>query len=266
VKNPASWPSARHHCPYFPSPATARDGQTPDDPLNSRTCPRRFLVELARTHPEKRLDFGLVNRENPILNPKTPGIDDEAWYKDTVPMRDHVKYKYLVNADGLGTSGRFEELLALGSVVLHAASAQDVHFFTALIPFFHYVPIMRAAVDDIFPIMEWLDAHPAVAKSIAANGQAFACRHLRKRARHKHWRTVFSTTRDLLDYQPDSSRRPHMMQVRPEDLNCEHVSMISGVKSQETFGCKFEAGQEALKKSEQTRDENRAMHAAVFHG
>jgi len=42
--------------------------------------------------------------------------------------------------------------------------------------------------------------------------------------------------------------------------------MISGVKSQETFGCKFEAGQEALKKSEQTRDENRAMHAAVFHG
>jgi hypothetical protein len=30
---------------------------------------------------------------------------------------------------------------------------QDVHFFSALIPFFQYVPIMRAAVDDIFPIM-----------------------------------------------------------------------------------------------------------------
>ena len=67
------------HCPYVPSPATARDGQTPDDPLNSRTCPRRYLVELARTHPEKKLDFGLVNRENPIMNPTTPGIDDEAW-------------------------------------------------------------------------------------------------------------------------------------------------------------------------------------------
>jgi len=29
-------------------------------------------------------------------------------------LRRYVKYKYLVNADGLGTSGRFEELLALG--------------------------------------------------------------------------------------------------------------------------------------------------------
>jgi hypothetical protein len=40
------------------------------------------------------------------------------------------------------TPGRFEQLLAMGSVVLHAESGQDVHFFNALIPFFHYVPIM----------------------------------------------------------------------------------------------------------------------------
>jgi len=37
-------------------------------------------VELARTHPEKKLDFGLVSRENPIWNPKKPGVDDEAWW------------------------------------------------------------------------------------------------------------------------------------------------------------------------------------------
>ena len=57
---------------------------------------------------------------------------------------------------------------------------------------------------------------------------------------------MFSATRGLLDYQPDPSRRPHMLQVRPEDLNCEHMSLDSGVQSQETFGCEFEAGQEAL--------------------
>jgi hypothetical protein len=73
---------------------------------------------------------------------------------------------------------------------------------------------MRGALDDIFPIMEWLEAHPDIARSIAANGQAFACRHLRKEARHKHWRTVFGATAAQLDYAPDPSRRQHMIHVR----------------------------------------------------
>jgi hypothetical protein len=85
---------------------------------------------------------------------------------------------------------------------------------------------MRGALDDIVPIMEWLEAHPDIAKSIAANGQAFACRHLRNEARHKYWRTVFGATAAQLDYAPDPSRRQHMIHVRPEDLKCEHLSMV----------------------------------------
>jgi hypothetical protein len=78
------------HCPITPSPKTARGGETPGDPLNPKnSCPRRYLAELNRTHPGQKLDFGLTTHQNPVNNPKTAGIDDDAWYKYSVPLRDH---------------------------------------------------------------------------------------------------------------------------------------------------------------------------------
>ncbi|KAG8984502.1 F-actin-capping protein subunit alpha, partial [Tulasnella sp. 427] len=66
--------------------------------------------------------------------------------------------KYSLDVDGNGWSGRYQGLLASGSVVLKATVFPE-WISDWLIPYYHYVPIQHD-YSDLYPTMAFLEGYP----------------------------------------------------------------------------------------------------------
>ena len=144
-------------------------------------CPRKFYWQLSRANKDL-MDIRLQAKEEKLRG-------DHAEGGTAVPLFAHAQYKYLLDTDGIGRSCRFEELLALGSVVLKAQSRLIGHFSDALIPGHHYLPVFSSSMNDVLSAHAWLEAHPDEARAIARR-QQFACSKLRKQGRSCTWKAV----------------------------------------------------------------------------
>ena len=83
-------------------------------------------------------------------------------------------HRYLVSTDGWGVSAKLEKSLLLGCTVLKAGSPMFAHFYSAMLPWVHYVPFYQHHEEDILQAVAALKADDALARRIAANGAKFA--------------------------------------------------------------------------------------------
>jgi hypothetical protein len=85
--------------------------------------------------------------------------------------------RYLANLDGISASSRLAVLLGMNSAVLKQASSQQEWYYRSLRPCVQYLPFWQAGTTDILDLVSALQGEPgneAVARAVAANGQAFA--------------------------------------------------------------------------------------------
>lgn len=107
-------------------------------------------------------------------------------FSQPVDFQDHWKYKYLVDLDGAGLSGRFLPFIESQSLVFRAASFRQ-WFEERLTPWKHFVPL-DTRLHDFWGLMAYFgglgqhghNAHQVEAKRIAEDGQEWAARVLRK--------------------------------------------------------------------------------------
>ena len=85
-----------------------------------------------------------------------------------LPLAAHARYKYLLDTDGFSAAYKLQQLLAVGSAVLHPASTWRAYFYGALRPYVHFVPLWHAARDDVLPAVRWLKRHDRQARRIGA--------------------------------------------------------------------------------------------------
>ena len=98
--------------------------------------------------------------------------------------------RYLLDTDGFSAAYKLQQLLAVGSVVLHPASTWRAYFYRALRPYVNFVPLWHAARDDVLPAVRWLKVHDRRARRIGAAGRRLACSHLTQPARLCYWRRL----------------------------------------------------------------------------
>lgn len=78
------------------------------------------------------------------------GLTDAHRFSDSVPLGKHWSYKYLIDLDGVGYSGRFMSFLASDSVPLKATVYEE--FYSDWIqPWVHYIPL-TATYKEIYNI------------------------------------------------------------------------------------------------------------------
>ena len=118
---------------------------------------RRMLLDAA-AHCPKLADVGVVKPHKNCAGfaPRQP-----------VPMRRHADFAFLVHVDGNGFSGRLDELLTLGSVVLKQASPFSAFYYPLLQPGVHYAPLHRNG-SNLCAAVAALRADPPRAAAIAA--------------------------------------------------------------------------------------------------
>ncbi|WP_179298094.1 glycosyl transferase family 90 [Mesorhizobium carmichaelinearum] len=102
-------------------------------------------------------------------------------------MEDQVTtYRYMIDVEGAGYSGRFKMLLHTKRVVLLQDRPWREWFFEDIEPFRHYVPVARD-MSDLAERIEWLRANPKLESEIAAEARQFAQTHLTRAAAAAAW-------------------------------------------------------------------------------
>ncbi|KAM0752829.1 hypothetical protein T439DRAFT_323438 [Meredithblackwellia eburnea MCA 4105] len=108
---------------------------------------------------------------------------EHAW-SPWMSQDDQNKYKYVIDVDGNGWSGRFHRLMNSSTMVLKSTIFPE-WYSEHVQPWLHYVPV-ATDYKDLFPIMaffkggkEGIGSHDALAKEIGLAGQHWAQNHWR---------------------------------------------------------------------------------------
>ncbi|XP_063527473.1 protein O-glucosyltransferase 3 isoform X2 [Pongo pygmaeus] len=129
---------------------------------------------------EERLQLVQLSKENPqLLDAGITGYfffqekEKELGKAKLMGFFDFFKYKYQVNVDGTVAAYRYPYLMLGDSLVLKQDSPYYEHFYMALEPWKHYVPIKRN-LSDLLEKVKWAKENDEAAKKIAKEGQLMA--------------------------------------------------------------------------------------------
>lgn len=129
-------------------------------------------------------------------------IDTGDWYtrghrldgsaSELMTMPDQVRrYRYLLDVEGVGYSGRLKLLLHAGRPVFVQQRPWQEWYFPMLQPWKHFVPVARNC-SDLLVNLKALRADPNLAAQIGKAGQQFATQYLTRSNAIDVWRTLLA--------------------------------------------------------------------------
>jgi hypothetical protein len=133
----------------------------------------RFL-EIAASDP--RICAGGVTWIKDPANASAPMTTLDNRY---VSLPDHCRYRWLIDLQGRGYSGRLKLLLFSGRPLFVQQRRWKEYFTDELRPMVHYIPV-REDLGDLARQLDWAEAHPAEAQQIAERAREFTLRRLRR--------------------------------------------------------------------------------------
>ncbi|CAI9558844.1 unnamed protein product [Staurois parvus] len=146
---------------------------------------RLQLVRMSKKYPDL-LDAGITGyfffRE----------MENQLGKAPLVGFFDFFKYKYQVNVDGTVAAYRFPYLMLGDSLVLKQSSSYYEHFYSALKPGKHYIPIKRN-LGDLIEKIRWAKENDEEVKKIAKEGQTLARELLQPQRLYCYYYKVFQT-------------------------------------------------------------------------
>jgi hypothetical protein len=145
-----------------------------------KTFARSKIVLFSKDHPEL-CDAGLSSFSGQVEDDETKKdiLAETGGFASYINLKDMQKYKYIASIDGNGWVVRLSPLLAGGSSFLFKQSSPWIEFYySALIPYRHYVPISRDLSDLEF-MMIWATENDLVMKRIVSEMRQFVDESLR---------------------------------------------------------------------------------------
>lgn len=146
---------------------------------------RLFWIGNVGTHPTRQTLMSLASQDERI---QAVGMrwspDGEVGKKLSVDgtfvsLPDHGYYKYLIDLQGVGYSGRTKILLHSGRPLFYQERKYHEHWFFDLQPLTHYIPV-KEDLSDLRAKLDWAETHPRKCREIASKARQFAHAHLRR--------------------------------------------------------------------------------------
>ncbi len=165
-------------------------------PPKQRNCVREEFHQLDQSplNHDGILDVGLVG-------PLPEHIKTQA--KERLSSAELARAKFALCIDGGTTANRLPALLKGGQLaLLEDTSPLFSHFYPAMQPWVHYVPVGRDSYDDIFDTARFLVKNDDIARDIAARGQQFALTYLTAKASMCYTYKFLTTLGSLMTYTP----------------------------------------------------------------
>ena len=128
-----------------------------------------------------------------------PDGRNKAW----LPPEEFARAKFALVLDGGTTADRLASVLRGGQLVmLEDSSPLFSHYYGALLPWKHYVPVGRDSYHDIFDIARFLIKNDELAKRIAEDGQHFGQTYLNREASECYTKKFLEVLSSLFTYKP----------------------------------------------------------------
>lgn len=109
-----------------------------------------------------------------------------------ISMCDQVKnYKFLIDIEGRGYSGRLKFFLWSHRPVLLVDRLFKEYFYKDLIPWEHYIPVKRD-LSDLIEKAEWCNENYEKALEIAEKAYEFSKQHLTREACYSRWNEIIT--------------------------------------------------------------------------
>ena len=188
---------------------------------------RKTLVSSLNAWPwKKKVDKAFFRgsrtsseRDNLILlsNAKPDIVDakytkNQAWrsVKDTIGMEpvpevlleDHCQFKYLFNFRGVAASFRHKHLFLCGSLVFHVGDDWYEFYYSAMKPWYHYVPVpAEASLEELEDLILFAKNFPEISEEIASNGRKFISNHLKMSDIENYWLALLRSFAKKLDFE-----------------------------------------------------------------
>jgi len=128
------------------------------------------MVRLARVNPAW-MDIAFT--EGPIGCDQDGGTCDEMkklWeFRRMQEKREEGRYKFILDVDGNGWSGRFKRLITSNALIFKATIYPE-WYTSRIAPWVHYVPI-KISYADLYDTVAFFRVHDELAKRIAKAGQ-----------------------------------------------------------------------------------------------
>jgi hypothetical protein len=125
-------------------------------------------------------------------------VEEVSWDKSCTPYRPvngvtmeeaFKRWRYLIDIEGAGYSGRLKMLLAGSRLVFIVDRPYQEFFMPMLIPYVHYIPVKRD-LSDLEEQMAFIRARPELEERIIGCMNAFWRAHLSREAAVRRWQDL----------------------------------------------------------------------------
>ena len=117
---------------------------------------------------------------------------NKLYSENFISLSDHSKFKYLLDVEGNGYSGRLKILLHSGRPLFIQDRPYHEYYFQYLKEFIHYIPVKRD-FSDLNEKIIWSEQNPDKCRIIAQNALSFAEQHLSRKAAISYIRRLISS-------------------------------------------------------------------------
>jgi hypothetical protein len=155
---------------------------------------RLFWIGNAATHSTRNLFLDVTKSRSDVY-----AIDSGNWHgtdgtmktaeKKYISLPEHCDYKYLIDIQGNGYSGRTKLLMHSGRPLFYQDREWHEYWFFETKPFVHYIPV-KEDFSDLNEKLDWASENPQACDTIAANALAFAKANLRRSNAVKRYQDI----------------------------------------------------------------------------
>jgi hypothetical protein len=152
----------------------------------------------AMTHPNRRNLLKFTSRscydiEEIVWDRSDP---NKLTCRNYLGLQDSVrKWRYLIDVEGRGYSGRVKLLLFSRRVLFLQDRPAKEWYYPSLKPWIHYVPV-KPDLSDLPENLERVKRDRDLESRIAIEANSFAQKHLSRQAAYMRWAELFSRIRD----------------------------------------------------------------------
>jgi len=153
---------------------------------NVNTHPRRKEFANIAIQLNDKIEFH--NTGNWSIVPGKQMLKNNSGTFTSLP--DHCNYKYLIDIEGNGYSGRVKHLLHTGRPLFYQKRYWNEYWFFKMEPFVHYIPIEND-FSDFNQKFNFILENDDVAEEIGNNAREFAIKNLRRKNAVEKYRDLF---------------------------------------------------------------------------
>lgn len=182
--------------------------------------PRALAVKLSLKYPDL-IDarfFKSLHNWNRVEQARREGMITDEFF----PLREHPRYKYLLDLDGnCASCPRTAAIFHSNSVVFKEASPSHQWWYKQLVPYVHFIPF-SSDLSDLLPQLEWAKKHDEECRQISLRGQVLVHDVLSEETIYQFlYELISAYSRKQKTYYADVLKRHSVYELSPSEARQE---------------------------------------------